>query len=407
MNFLANAPPESSSGQESTLWASSQILQPASLGESPDLASDEDLFQNFDGRSFYDPQTKVYSEYAGCDEAVVQDTSTPESFYSMSSANLDPSKWPSSQFLQPVSLGTTPDLAVDEDPFSNFNAGSYYDPQTKVFSDFPGLDEERYVLDPSMTEQFYSISSANLDLPDWPSSQFLPPVSLGTTPDLTVDDDPFSNFNAGSYHNPHTKVHSDFPGLDEESYVLDTSTLESFNSMSSVNLGSSKWPSPQFLQQASLEGLPDLAEDEDALMNTSKSQNSTQWIPEDINQIGYQDEDKNWRCKYSGCISNKVFDRACDLRKHFRAHRKLFFCEQFDCPQYEMGFSSSKDLQRHRNSHNPQIQCEEFGCDRVFSRKGTSEIFFALIKYANDMTNQGIYSRQYGMPPGNILHAAK
>jgi hypothetical protein len=289
----------------------------------------------------------------------------------------DSTLWPLSEFLSSTSLGGSLDPAVDEDLFADFNKSCCcYNPQTKVYSDFPGYDEASYIPDTSTPERFYNMSSANLDPPQWASSQFLQPTSLRGSLDLAVDKDPFADFDKRSYYGPQTKTYSEFPGYDEASYIPDTSIPEHQEP---------QWPSSQFLQPTSLGGSPDLAADEDASTNTSKSQNPTQWVPEDINQIGYQDEDRNWRCKYSGCISNQVFIRACDLRKHFRAHQKLFFCDHFDCPQFEMGFSSSKYLQRHRNSHSPQIQCEELGCDRVFSRKGMLEIFFALIKLINDI----------------------
>jgi hypothetical protein len=279
----------------------------------------------------------------------------------------DSTLWPLSEFLSSTSLGGSLDPAVDKDPFADFDKRSYYGPQTKTYSEFPGYDEASYIPDTSIPEH---------QEPQWPSSQFLQPTSLGGSPDLAVDEDPFADFDKRFYYDFQTKAYSEIAGYDEASYIPDTSIPEHQEP---------QLPSSQFPQPTSLGGSPDLAADEDASTNTSKSQNPTQWVPEDINQIGYQDEDRNWRCKYSGCISNQVFIRACDLRKHFRAHQKLFFCDHFDCPQFEMGFSSSKYLQRHRNSHSPQIQCEELGCDRVFSRKGMLEIFFALIKLINDI----------------------
>ncbi|KAJ5950858.1 uncharacterized protein N7479_009271 [Penicillium vulpinum] len=101
--------------------------------------------------------------------------------------------------------------------------------------------------------------------------------------------------------------------------------------------------------------------------------NPQPWTPPDIYEIGYQDTNGDWRCNYSGCLSNQVFMRACDLRKHYRSHQKTYFCKELDCEWSKIGFSSSKDCQRHMRSHRPMIKCsaaESLGCTRVFSRVG-------------------------------------
>lgn len=360
-NPLADPSPKSSSGQDSTLWPSPKFPDPTSLEGSPNLEVDEDPFADFYKASYCDHQTRIYSEFPGYKEvSYIPDNSTLESSCSISSANMHPSQWLSSEFLEPISLTGSPDLEVDEDPFADL---------AKIYSDFPGSNEPSCVPDASRLESFYSMSSANLGSSQWSLSEFPDPASLVGFPDLELGEDPFADL---------TKTNSNFPGYNKSSYIPDTSTLEPFYSISSANLDSSQWSSSEFLDSSSLGGSPDLELDEDAFTETSRSQNSTPWIPEDINQIGYQDEDRNWRCKHSGCISNKVYTRACDLRKHFRAHQKTFFCNHLDCPQFAMGFSSSKDLQRHMKSHNPQIQCEEADCGRVFSRKGMLENFFPL-----------------------------
>ncbi|QQK46890.1 putative C2H2 type zinc finger domain-containing protein [Penicillium digitatum] len=106
--------------------------------------------------------------------------------------------------------------------------------------------------------------------------------------------------------------------------------------------------------------------------STHQSQaDSKPWTPPDIFEIGYQDENGDWRCNYSGCLSRQVFLRACDLRKHYRSHQKTYFCKERDCAWSKIGFSSSKDCQRHMRSHRPMIKCsaaESLGCTRVFSR---------------------------------------
>lgn len=105
--------------------------------------------------------------------------------------------------------------------------------------------------------------------------------------------------------------------------------------------------------------------------------NPQPWMPPDIFEIGYQDTNGDWRCNYSGCRSNKVFLRACDLRKHYRSHQKTYFCKERDCHWSKVGFSSSKDCQRHMRSHRPMIKCsaaESLSCTRVFSRLGV--LFF-------------------------------
>ncbi|KAE9364787.1 hypothetical protein N431DRAFT_447939 [Stipitochalara longipes BDJ] len=223
MDFFTTQPPESSSGQDSTPWPPSQFLQPISLGGSPDLEVDEDPFSNLNEKSYYDHQTQVFSDFAGFDEAsYALDTSILESFYSMSSANLDPPGWPSSQFLQQTSLGGLPDLAVDEDPLSNFNERPHNNPQTNVYSDYPGFDEASFLLHTSTLQPCYSMSFANMDSPEWPSSQFLQPTSLEELSDLAIDEDPFSKFNERSHCDPQTdpqsKVYSDYPAFDEASF---------------------------------------------------------------------------------------------------------------------------------------------------------------------------------------------
>ncbi|KXH40109.1 hypothetical protein CSIM01_09964 [Colletotrichum simmondsii] len=93
------------------------------------------------------------------------------------------------------------------------------------------------------------------------------------------------------------------------------------------------------------------------------------WGPADLHQMGYLDVAGNWRCRYSGCCSSRVFLRACDLRKHFRGHAKYFFCTEKRCQQAGVGFATRKDFQRHMGSHKPAVRCMHPDCDRIFSRK--------------------------------------
>ncbi|KAF6826794.1 hypothetical protein CPLU01_09462 [Colletotrichum plurivorum] len=93
------------------------------------------------------------------------------------------------------------------------------------------------------------------------------------------------------------------------------------------------------------------------------------WGPADLHQMGYLDVAGNWRCRYSGCCSSRVFLRACDLRKHFRGHAKYFFCTEKRCQQAAVGFATRKDFQRHMGSHKPAVRCLHPDCDRIFSRK--------------------------------------
>ncbi|CZT23859.1 uncharacterized protein RCC_09574 [Ramularia collo-cygni] len=37
------------------------------------------------------------------------------------------------------------------------------------------------------------------------------------------------------------------------------------------------------------------------------------WKPDDVFEIGYVDKYGDWRCKFEGCKSKKVYERACDL----------------------------------------------------------------------------------------------
>ncbi|RAK79856.1 uncharacterized protein BO72DRAFT_504057 [Aspergillus fijiensis CBS 313.89] len=105
--------------------------------------------------------------------------------------------------------------------------------------------------------------------------------------------------------------------------------------------------------------------------SSSSESNSVPWTPADVYEIGYRDSNGDWRCDSSQCISNQVFLRACDLRKHYRSHQRIYFCQERDCPRSLSGFSSSKDCRRHMRSHRPTLTCpaaESLGCPRVFSR---------------------------------------
>lgn len=94
------------------------------------------------------------------------------------------------------------------------------------------------------------------------------------------------------------------------------------------------------------------------------------WVPEDIYDMGYQDDNGSWRCSYHSCSSQRVFSRACDLRKHFATHSKTFFCTKPGCPWTlnGNGFATKKDRDRHMRAHNPRLACPHPGCDRTFSR---------------------------------------
>ncbi|KAL0944556.1 C2H2 transcription factor [Colletotrichum truncatum] len=91
--------------------------------------------------------------------------------------------------------------------------------------------------------------------------------------------------------------------------------------------------------------------------------------PTDLHKMGYVDVAGNWRCRYTGCSSSRVFLRACDLRKHFRGHAKYFFCTEKRCQRTGVGFATRKDFQRHMGSHKPTVRCLHPDCDRIFSRK--------------------------------------
>lgn len=90
-------------------------------------------------------------------------------------------------------------------------------------------------------------------------------------------------------------------------------------------------------------------------------------VPEDLFRMGFRDENGEWRCKFEGCISPRIFTRACDLRKHWYRHRKDYKCSHRGC---SMRFATAKDMRRHLASHDPGIQCAAVGCTRTFSRIG-------------------------------------
>ncbi|KAL8842679.1 MAG: hypothetical protein Q9170_000454 [Blastenia crenularia] len=111
---------------------------------------------------------------------------------------------------------------------------------------------------------------------------------------------------------------------------------------------------------------PDDADD----TSSQRSRASSPGNPSDLQNFGYPLGDGlSWKCAYSGCSSQSVFTRGCDLRKHFRRHTKTLFCRYEGCSAAtEGGFSSRKDRDRHEAKHRPDIPCEWRGCDRVFSR---------------------------------------
>lgn len=101
----------------------------------------------------------------------------------------------------------------------------------------------------------------------------------------------------------------------------------------------------------------------------AKAAVTSDWVPEDVYRMGYQDKDNNWRCSYLKCRSRCVFERACDLRKHHATHTKIFFCSHPDCASWSAGFASQKDYRRHMSSHQQaSIKCQESSCPRLFSR---------------------------------------
>ncbi|KAK2059599.1 hypothetical protein LY76DRAFT_592202 [Colletotrichum caudatum] len=95
--------------------------------------------------------------------------------------------------------------------------------------------------------------------------------------------------------------------------------------------------------------------------------------------MGYLDASGNWRCRYEGCRSTRVFVRACDLRKHYRGHDKYFFCTERPCANAGVGFSTKKDYQRHMGSHQPTVKCPHPDCGRIFSRKDNMREHFRKI----------------------------
>ena len=103
--------------------------------------------------------------------------------------------------------------------------------------------------------------------------------------------------------------------------------------------------------------------------DTARSRSATPHPP-DLSSYGTLNTDQQtWTCAYPGCASRAIFARPCDLRKHFRRHRKHFFCRHEGCPQAAQGgFSSKKDRARHEAKHNPGVECEWEGCERIFSR---------------------------------------
>lgn len=102
------------------------------------------------------------------------------------------------------------------------------------------------------------------------------------------------------------------------------------------------------------------------------------WRPDDVFKIGYVDKYGDWRCSFKGCKSKTVYERACDLRKHYNGHVRRYFCSEDDCEWAITGFPSKKDLLRHSATHKPQFRCPMIDCDRTFSRAGKSFAYECL-----------------------------
>lgn len=103
---------------------------------------------------------------------------------------------------------------------------------------------------------------------------------------------------------------------------------------------------------------------------TPNSEATEEWKPDDLFDIGYVDCYGDWRCRFEGCKSTKTYERACDLRKHYKGHVRRYFCEEDGCKWATIGFSSKKDMDRHSNTHSPKFRCPALECDRTFSRAG-------------------------------------
>ena len=89
----------------------------------------------------------------------------------------------------------------------------------------------------------------------------------------------------------------------------------------------------------------------------------------DLHLYGFRNHNGTWGCAYPGCVSKRIFRRRCDLRKHFRYHRKHLFCREAGCPRATLGgFSTEKDRVRHEAKHKPNVVCIWKGCGKVFSR---------------------------------------
>ena len=118
---------------------------------------------------------------------------------------------------------------------------------------------------------------------------------------------------------------------------------------------------------------------------TPRGDATEEWRPDDLFEIGYVDKYGDWRCKFEGCKSERTYERACDLRKHYNGHVRRYFCEEDDCKWGTLGFTSKKDLERHLATHNPKFRCPAIECDRTFSRAGMcnlSALVDAQIRYS-------------------------
>ncbi|KAK2010854.1 hypothetical protein LZ32DRAFT_680571 [Colletotrichum eremochloae] len=164
-----------------------------------------------------------------------------------------------------------------------------------------------------------------------------------------------------------------FPTFQPSMPLMDTSCTPNLDTSYNTLNATSVAPSPpSAFSPASTESLDFASSPSSGVASPGSSPRETEsenWGPADLHQMGYLDVSGNWRCRYSGCCSSRVFLRACDLRKHFRGHAKYFFCTEEKCQQAGVGFATRKDFQRHMGSHKPAVRCLHPDCDRIFSRK--------------------------------------
>ncbi|KAF9883489.1 hypothetical protein FE257_003403 [Aspergillus nanangensis] len=258
--------------------------------------------------------------------------------------------------LVPVAGYTT--SSADDYLVSSTAAASYDLDMADLTSLYPGRDPGYFYNAPQLPQQQQSIFSSSFDT--------IPPTAATTSSFLPMDDDWMTSSGSASSHpahHPPTDFFADMRISHHQHHHHHHQSSPSSSSSSrprnpNANPNPHQRPRPhqrqRHFQTPSPIPMPPTS-------SSSLTPSPIDPFPKekDLSNYGLPNPDGTWRCAYPGCTSSTVFRRGCDLRKHYKRHRKHLFCRHEGCPQAVAGgFSSKKDRDRHETKHNPGVECE-------------------------------------------------